>query len=249
MPGFMAAMARFPERKLAVVCLANNSSIQPRAIAERIADLYLFGGPASAPKEKKPQQTKEVRLSAAQIRDKVGVWQSNYRFVFRVVLENGRLYFVHHSGKKYQLKPLSESRFEPIGYPAPGNVLDFERTAGRRSNVLSLTWPGGKETYKPITLFQPTAKQLETYAGKFFSDEIRVTYRFRVRESKLWLQVNSRAWEPLEPTVRDDFIPLTRRTYDNRRFHFRRNSDGRIVSVEVSLWRVADVVFAKQTTR
>ena len=158
MPGFMAAMARFPEKKLTVICLANNSMIQPSKVAENIADLYLFDGPAPQPAEKQPESSDPVELSADQLRDKVGAWRSDYDFIFRVVLENDRLFFVHHFDQKYPMKPISASRFEPVGYPADGNTLAFHRDSPDQPYTLSLEWPAGKERYEAITLFRPTVR-------------------------------------------------------------------------------------------
>lgn len=41
--GFRNAILRFPERRLTIVILTNRSSGEPQAIAERIADRFLFG--------------------------------------------------------------------------------------------------------------------------------------------------------------------------------------------------------------
>ena len=97
-----------------------------------------------------------------------------------------------------------------------------------------------------MTLFQPSDEQLQAFEGEFFSHEMSATQRFRADEGKLWLSINGRAWEPLEPTVRDEFIPETHRAYDNRTYQFQRNREETVTAVNASLWRVSNVVFSKR---
>ena len=55
------------------------------------------------------------------------------------------------------------------------------------------------------------------------SDELAATYRLTIRDGQLWLRVNSRRWEQLDPTVRDEFVPHRREPADGRIITFLRD--------------------------
>src|SRR5262249_39239325 len=77
MPGFAAAMARFPDEKFAVICLANDSRVAPRTVAREIADLYLadkFTEP-SPPKKVDPKTFAFIELPERELAGKPGAYR------------------------------------------------------------------------------------------------------------------------------------------------------------------------------
>ena len=51
--------------------------------------------------------------------------------------------------------------------------------------------------------------------------------------------------EPLDPTVKDEFVPAIRQNHDNRIFKFLRNEQNQVAGLSVTLWRVKGVSFTK----
>ncbi len=96
-----------------------------------------------------------------------------------------------------------------------------------------------------VNLVEPTSEQLKDYTGEYHSDELSTRYRFNVSDGKLLLRVNNFGWEPLDPTVQDEFVPGVRQNHDNRIFRFTRNQQNQIVGLTVALWRVKGVSFTK----
>jgi hypothetical protein len=78
------------------------------------------------------------------------------------------------------------------------------------------------------------------------SAELAATYRMRVREDRLWLRVNSRRWEQLDATVRDEFIPHAREPADGRLFRFLRDGNGNVTGLTADYFRVDGVRFVKR---
>jgi hypothetical protein len=247
MPGFLAALVRFPEQKFTVICLSNNSTeINPWKTAWQIADLYLGdrlepppARPAVGATEKKPATVPE-----ADLRSKVGSYQNEYGVIFRIALEDGSLWNTNHFGEHYKLHPLSATEFRPGPYPE--DTFVFERPAPDKPFALTLKADGGSWAYPRVELVDPATLNLEEYAGEYYSDELMTTYRILKKGDHLWLRVHGGRWERLDPTVRDTFAPQRRHLYDNRVITFRRDAKRQIAGLSAALWRVRGVAFEKR---
>lgn len=85
MLGFRTEMMRFPEQRFTVICLCNLSTMTPRKLAERIADLYLvdeFGLEAFAGE----------------------YWSDELRFTYTLVVEDGNLFLRHPNAPEAPLE-------------------------------------------------------------------------------------------------------------------------------------------------
>ncbi len=94
-------------------------------------------------------------------------------------------------------------------------------------------------------MVDPTPDQLKEYAGRYESDELAATYRLAVRDGRLWLRVNSRRWEPLDATVRDEFVHMEEPA-DVRIITFLRNEKGVVTGLSIDYYRVRGVRFTKR---
>jgi hypothetical protein len=250
MPGYMAALVRFPEQKFSVICLSNNSAeINPWKMAWQIADLYLADKlepvppkPGEAVKEK--VEKKAPTISEADLQSKVGSYQSEYGVIFKVTFESGGLWNTNPLGEHYKLHPLSATEFRPDPYPE--DTFVFARPAPDKPYSLTLKAGDGAWAFPRVELADPATLKLDEYTGEYYSDELMSTYRIVKRDGRLWLRINSERWERLEPTVLDSFAPERRHLYDNRVIAFRRDAKQQIVGFSVSLWRVKGVVFDKR---
>ncbi len=248
MPGFRAAMTRFPERRFSVVCLVNNTEIDATQMTRRIADIYLADDFEPVPEEHspKPDAVEFVELPSADLADKVGAYRMGPQgAISRIELEAGTLRWTDHRGKTFDLRPVSATHFRPSGSPIDHNSFLFARENPTKRYTLTLKWPKGSQKLIPVELVEPAAVRLEQFTGRYFSEELTATYRIKVDAGSLWLRVNSRRWERLSPVVRDQFTPAVRRAFDNRLLTFRRNASGEVVGLDASLFRVAGVPFAR----
>ena len=74
---------------------------------------------------------------------------------------------------------------------------------------------------------------------------LAATYRLIVRDGRLWLRVNSRRWEPLDATVRDEFVHV-QEPADGRIIIFLCNERGQVSGLSAEYYRVKGVRFAKR---
>ena len=100
--------------------------------------------------------------------------------------------------------------------------------------------------FQPVELVDPTPNQLKEYAGRYENDELAATYRLAVRDGRLWLRVNSRRWEALEATVRDEFVHMQEPS-DLRIITFLRNEKGEVTGLSIDIGgRLRGVRFTKR---
>jgi hypothetical protein len=145
---------------------------------------------------------------------------------------------------------LSANRFDPEG---PGfsasTQLVFSRPVAGSLRSLTSRWDEpedtGKLDFEAVELVAPTPDQLEEYAGRYESDELAATYRLAVRDGRLWLRVNSRRWEALDATVRDEFVHM-QEPADVRIITCLRNKRGDVTGLSIDYYRVKGVQLTKR---
>ena len=208
-------MSQFPDQEFTVICLSNNDDIASWKMNQRIADLALgdrLRPRAARTPARAASELPTVELDEADLRDKVGAYRmKGSGFVWRIQLQDGRLRLTDHFHATCALRPLSATRFDPEG---PGfsasTQLVFSRAAAGSPWSLTSQWDepedAGRRDFEAVEPVDPTPDQLKEYAGRYESDELAATYRLAVRDGRLWLRVNSRRWEALEATVRDEFV-------------------------------------------
>ncbi len=184
MPGFEAAITRFPDQRFTVICLSNNSEISPMQVNVRIADLCLADelGPASLPDINAEGSANDQVTTADpdELRDKIGAYRlrSDER-IWQIVLQNGKLSVIDHLGLPHLLTPMGRNRFRPEGgfFEASARFV-FERESPESPFSLTSRWTGGSIVLERVTLVTPDAKELHDFVGRYESDELVTTYRF-----------------------------------------------------------------------
>jgi hypothetical protein len=166
--------------------------------------------------------------------------------IWTVSAAKGGLVLADRVGETDRWRALSPTRFRSVEGPHKGtHTLVFERRPNKRFNV-RLEGDGGPNVeLEPVQLVKPDAKQLGEYVGRYYSEELKATYTFSVRDGRLFLQVNNRRLEALAPTTADVFIMQLRTPDDGRIITFVRDGNKRVTGLTVELWRVKGVPFDK----
>jgi CubicO group peptidase (beta-lactamase class C family) len=247
--GMASAMARFPDEQFTIICLSNSEAISPFAKIDEIAEVVLGDKlqpkpTANANREPSPDAPEltpadYVALEGAfRMHDHGGVW--------RVTVREGLLYYTNHLSETFELRHIGGNRFEAVDTPYVGDVFVFRKTSDDAAYSLWLESGENEIGFDRVELVHPSADELATYAGEFYNDELLATYRFQVREGALWLRVNNRRWERLDPTTRDEFVLHDRHPHDIRIFSFERDGSGKVERLRVNFWRVQGLTFSKQ---
>jgi CubicO group peptidase (beta-lactamase class C family) len=253
--GINAAMAQFPDQEFTVICLSNNDDIASWKMTHLIADLALgdrLSPQASRTPAPAASELPTVALKEAELRDKVGAYRTkDSGSIRRITLRDGTLRLTDPFHATCSLRPLSPTRFDPEGPGfSPTAQFVFSRPAAGSPWSLTEEWdlPDNKARieYQAVELVDPTPDQLKEYAGRYENEELAATYRLAVRDGQLWLRVNSRRWEVLEATVRDEFVHM-QEPADLRIITFLRNEKGEVTGLSIDIGgRLRGVRFTKQ---
>ena len=130
------------------------------------------------------------------------------------------------------------SRTEFMG-SVDGPTLAFE--VSDSGPATAVTWRG--RTHPRVEAFSPTPRELEDFAGTFYSDELDTTWRFEVMDG-VGLVANQIRWGgtlSFIPTVRDEFRGSTQIT----QARFVRNAAGDVTELLVSGRRALRIRFVK----
>lgn len=135
--GFRAHHLRFPDERFAVICLCNLGSIDPAALARRVADIYLedrFPEPPLATRASAPRPggrsagATSAEPAAAMLTELAGRYHSaELRVTYTFALEGDRLVVHRPNSAPATLESTGPDRFR-----AGGVTLRFERDASGR---------------------------------------------------------------------------------------------------------------------
>jgi CubicO group peptidase (beta-lactamase class C family) len=236
--GYRADLIRFPDRHFSVAVLCNLASINPSALTRRIADIYLAPllsarGGAAAVAALSPQPDSEQLKKWAGLYVDPGEGDR----VMRVRLGGGNLRSgLEADGNLSDLEATSDARFRYIS--APQTELVFQEGDNGAPAMLT-TYIGGKLQYR-YTLapsYEPTATQLQEFAGTYRSDEIDMPYAIIHRDGRLLIRSLKSNDLPLLPVSVDLFSGR------GNRVRFTRDAQGKVTGALLNTARVQNFRF------
>ena len=240
--GFRAQMARFPEQKFTVVCLANLGTINPSRLCNQVADIYLADKLKKAEEEpKKKEKVKAVTLSQQELEDKVGNYQDERAGTWTIMsIKEGKL-VMEAMGSKFDLTPLSKTRFKALEAPFDNLIEFFPDEKGRiRKAKVTLEGRDDINLVKSSLLSPMTSAQLKEYAGEYYNDELPVTYKLVLEKGSLFFKHKNAPEGALKVMDHDKF---TMRWFN---IEFVRDKRKRIMGFALAAGRAANIEFVKK---
>lgn len=232
--GYRSSFLRFPRQRLSVIVLCNViGDLDPLALSERVADIYLGFGERSA-----EDQSRSVAPTVAEIADYAGAyWNAETLAYLRFVAHAGAL--VLDNGDSPQ----------SLVYIGPG-----EFQAGNSSTRYSFHHAANRVTVDaksddsdPVVL-ERTAEwaareaNLSQYAGEYYSDELGVSWTLEIRDARLMRRQWMFPAQELKPILPDTFTgDLSEGTYALK---FTRNEAGRVDGFAVGTSMVRPLRFS-----
>jgi CubicO group peptidase (beta-lactamase class C family) len=235
--GYKSALFRFPEHNFSVIILSNLSSFEPSSLSYRVADVYLAEFFKEA--EEKPEKIQIVNLPKEILTDKIG---SYIRFEtgekIRVFLKEKKLYITFQN-RDYPLAPLSEFEFVVQNIPLRLSIR-FERQESDKPPFLLVHEVGKRSrTYVASSAETPNDKQLSEYQGRFFCEELQVTFEIRLEDGNLHFVHKKASHMQFKPLYMDFF------QVGSLRVHFVRNEEKKITGFLLDADRVKNLRFVK----
>jgi len=202
--GFSTIHRRFPDYKMSIIILSNGdldifSPVHP--ITELLLKDVIID-PAGSKKKKK--KTKSFKLSSQELEKFcANYWSKNDMLERKIYLKEGELYYWRNETSASKLAPISHNEFVMAD-----STADVRLNFIDEQNFITLNFiENGKvalvlKSYQPIIF---SAKYLKKYIGKYFCEELDVTYQFKMESDKLVLFNKGKQISELKPVVPDVF--------------------------------------------
>ncbi len=201
--------------------LCNVSTGQAEQYAHAVADMYL------EPTLKPAVSPKTITLSAADLESRAGLYRD---------LTTGEPMTISREKDSLRLQnatllPISATHFALNN----GRTLDFDGRGGAKISNRN----GTVESYEKVQPANPTAQQLNEYAGTYTSDEAELTLKVSVRDGALEIFRRPNTTFRLTPVYADTFNAPSLGLV---RFH---RAAGKVTEFSVVDSRVWDLRFKK----
>jgi hypothetical protein len=174
----------------------NLSTVEPRDLAWRVADLYLDQAGVEAPSAPVSDEGPNlVSIAEADLRELAGFYFDPISgLVTEVQSRNGQLIL---EGNR-RLTHVGDRRFQ--GQGRADTVVFTARPGGS----VTMTGPSGEESIRRAAQ-SPSLEALGAYAGRYRSDELEADYEVQLGNGYLRLTHSRTGARTLHPTFRDGF--------------------------------------------
>ncbi|MEE8154342.1 MAG: serine hydrolase domain-containing protein [Phycisphaerales bacterium] len=242
--GYKAQLMRFPQQQFSIIVLANRTDFRMTDTCYRIADVYLQDyyretNGVVAPHDQAESAASAVRdamapvmVDEAALRRLVGLYSNpSTSDVFRICLVDGKLVAAYLIYDKFELSPLSETRFLIVGTET--QVIEFDRPDAGMPR--SLTYRGAPDDEGLVCkrFLEATPETIEQMVGAYFSPELNAVYRFTmsegilaVRSARQTLNASLAKPSPLEQLTSTSFTDG-----DSRIYRFSVSEDGTVATM------------------
>ncbi len=243
--GYQSQLLRFPGQQFSVICLSNLAGFNPTVMAKKVVDIFLADHLKETPKDKPASaKPKIVKLPESELKDKTGAYRNpKTGSIWNIIYEEKILKVKSSSGFVYTIVPLSPLKFQAVDAQVDISLIFLKPD---KSDVKAMNVEvkiGGREpvVYEAVTLAAPSLDQLQEYTGSYYSEELDVTYKFYVKEEKLFCNYRYiiDAFH-LDHTLEDEFH------YLRVKVQFKRDNQGKISGFIINTGRVQNIGFEKK---
>ncbi|WP_299120879.1 serine hydrolase domain-containing protein [uncultured Winogradskyella sp.] len=170
---------RYPEEKLSIFVMSNNSKLWSGSIADEIAKVLL---PKKEVKDTYDNRLKTVSNSLGQSK-LIGQYLSPNDYLIRIESNNGKLTWRNGNNN-----PIELTKEKPNVYSISYNP---KLKVGFFNDELILFYPSGKASlYSKILEEKASLADLESYEGDYYSEELEIDFTLKLVDNKLWVSLD-----------------------------------------------------------
>jgi CubicO group peptidase (beta-lactamase class C family) len=239
--GFRAEVIRFPEERLSVSTLCNESTIDASALAIKVADLWLAGGAVAdeiAPDKdvnKVKRKASGKGVEARRLQAWVGAYRNPKSGGLRFVDMDGQALWIEAFGGRNELRALSGNKFELINGPFEAEFTFEPGERGRPSSLHQFAM-GKESVFDAIMLDTPTPKAIQHYAGRYSCDELGVVYQLEAVDGVLQRREPRGVVERFRALERGEF------NYGNLTLRFQGDAERGYDAIAMDIGRVRNLI-------
>ncbi len=223
--GYRTFLARYPDKKLSIAVLCNGTAPNPTELANGIAVEILGPFPPSA------AAAEAEKLPISHPEKYVGLWKNERnRTATRISLANGELRFGN-----------APVRAMPDGSMMFGSTkVVFINDSGGKPVLFDATANSDTIRFSAQLEWQPTAADLATLAGDWYSDEAEAKVKFVAEGTNAFLLLKNAPRTALRPLYKDCFTDGS-----GQILWFERDMSGKVVGMHIGSSRMRDMPFAR----
>ena len=240
--GFRTYAGTYPDKKLSIVVLTNFSASSSGSKANQIHEILLTKLDAdNSEPVKKNDSLKQIYLS----NDELKKYESSYlndkdSYARKIYLRNDTLRYSRSFANESPIVPIGNDEFQMLTTDAD---LKIKFTINGKLKSMIVTVNNGEPSifqgFESRTL---TTKDLLSYTGEFYSQELETTYNMYLENDTLFCH-HARHGEFKMKVLKNDVLesewPMTITKY-------KRNKKGEVTGIYVSNGRVRNLWFEKQ---
>lgn len=235
--GYRADLLRFPEQRTSVAVLCNHSRSGPGRLAQRVADVVLRAqlSPAATAAQGTPSE-RSPSATATDVSRYVGTFRNAATDDIRTISAGGdTLRIDYGDGELTVLQPLGDGRFAVEG-------TSWEVRFSSPTTLVEQIPNQPAATFLRFQRERPAPRDLQAYAGAYYSDELDVRWTIATDSGGLVARIPAGDTLRLAPTVRDTFVG------GGVVMKFRR-AGGRVTGALLHSGRVRNIVFSRVRER
>jgi hypothetical protein len=222
--GYQTFLARYPNNKVSVGVMCNGTSPNAGAIAANITD-EIFG-----PMPQNPR-IEAAKVSEDELKSFAGIWRNEKtHYPARFAIENG-------------VSRWSGGRVIALGggkFIGGNNELRFTSDKDGKPLSAETIDDGGEVTrFVPEREWTPTAAELASFQGDWFSEEAGATFTLAVEADKLFIKQRPATSFAMLPVYKDHF------TVQGYIVWFTRDRSGKVNTMHVGVSRMRDMPFTR----
>ena len=220
--GYQTFLTRYPDNKVSIGVMCNGTSPSSGGIAAAITDEIFGPYPESA-------KTEPAKVSEDELKKFVGIWRNEKTHSpARFVIEN-------------TVSRWSGARLVPMGggqFTAGENRLKFTFDPnGKPLSAETVDSDGEVRRFVIETAWTPTAEDLASFKGDWFSEEAGATVSLVVEGDKAFLKQRPATSLPMQPLYKDHF------DVQGYVVWFTRDKNGKVNAMHAGASRMRDMPF------
>ncbi|MGE0555427.1 MAG: serine hydrolase domain-containing protein [Gemmatimonadales bacterium] len=236
--GYRAMLMRFPGERTSIALTCNVATAGTQGLAEGVADVIL--AEKLAPVEGEARQTGSTaaaEMPAPERAPYLGLYFSEQAEMAVQVAEQGEQLLLKALGTAFALSRATADSFASASPVAAA----FEGAGATKAAVRLWVLGSSRGTFRRVEQANPSATELEEFAGRYYAPELDGTLDLAVVDGKLTATSRGTGTSTLEPAMRDAFSGLGF-------IRFARDRRGRVTGFRLSLSRIKGLVFERQAS-
>lgn len=230
--GYRSAYFQFPDQQFSIVVLGNANTLEPRRMAEQVADILLIG---AKPPIAKPYYASGPSLVNEKL---LGMYEIGNGDLVHIYLKNKQLIADIIGQVELLLIPQTESDFA-----VKGTDLTFTFPVDMDGNVRHLVY--GLNERKCVARRLPAPQRfsdavLKEYEGAYFNEELNVRYLIFADHGQLYLRIGD------QPKIPISLVGIDKMVMPDCTATFQRDQEGSVAAFSVQAGEVRGICFTKK---